>query len=60
MAGLTGNDTINNGTATELYPVTADFTPTGSGLNVCASGQGSGYLCGNLTGIGLYIAVDNP
>jgi len=59
-AGLTANDTTNNGTITELYPVTSDFTPTEPGLAVCAYGQGSGYLCGNLTGFDLYIAVDNP
>lgn len=59
-AGLNSNDTINNGTITELYPVTADFTPTETGLNVCAYGQGSGYLCGNLTELDLYITVPNP
>jgi len=59
-AGFTANDTINNGTITELYPVTADFTPTETGLNVCAYGQGSGYLCGNLTELDLHITVPNP
>jgi hypothetical protein len=58
---LTGNDTISeNTTITELYPVTADFTPTEPGLAVCAYGQGSGYLCGNLTELDLYITVPNP
>jgi len=59
-AGLTANDTINNGTITELYPVTSDFTPTEPGLAVCASGQGSGYNCGNLTELDLTLAVSNP
>ena len=60
MAGLTGNDTISNGTVTELYPVTSDFTPTEPGLKVCASGQGSGYNCGNITELDLTLAVSNP
>jgi hypothetical protein len=55
-AGLT----YDNGSMTELYPVIADFAPTELGIPICASGQSSGYLCGNLTELNLDLVVTNP
>jgi len=54
--GLTADDD----SASMLYPITASLAPTEPGLAVCAYGQGSGYLCGNLTALDLRITVDNP
>ncbi|KAF0507917.1 hypothetical protein F8M41_018873 [Gigaspora margarita] len=52
--------TLDDGTISELYPITSYLTLNETGNKVCAYGAKSGYRCGLLNEINIEITVPNP